>query len=105
MNERIKEIWQLAADASAAYPSGQNNSWETQVNFMEKFAELIVRECIEVASKARSLEASAMITMHFGIGRQGWVCPTCGVDRTKDICPKGHSAVLFGACPMIGEAQ
>lgn len=47
MNERIKEIWQQAADASAAYPSGQNNSWETQVNFMEKFAELIVKECID----------------------------------------------------------
>lgn len=46
MNERIKELWDKAAQAAAAYPSGQNNSWETQVNFMEKFAELIVRECI-----------------------------------------------------------
>ena len=47
MNERIKELWDKAATASAAYPSGQNNSWETQVNFMEKFAELIVRECLK----------------------------------------------------------
>ena len=47
MNERIKELWDKAAQAAAAYPSGQNNSWETQVNFMEKFAELIVKECIE----------------------------------------------------------
>jgi hypothetical protein len=46
MNERIRELWDKAATASAAYPSGQNNSWETQVNFMEKFAELIVGECI-----------------------------------------------------------
>ena len=46
MNERIKEIWEKAAESTAAYPSGQNNSWETQVNFMEKFAELIVRECV-----------------------------------------------------------
>ena len=46
MNERIRELWDKAAQAAAAYPSGQNNSWETQVNFMEKFAELIVRECI-----------------------------------------------------------
>lgn len=45
MNERIKELWDKAATASAAYPSGQNNSWETQVNFLEKFAEMIVREC------------------------------------------------------------
>ena len=48
MNERIRELWDKAATASAAFPSGQNNSWETQVNFMEKFAELIVRECAQV---------------------------------------------------------
>ena len=45
MNERIRELWNKAAESTAAYPSGQNNSWETQVNFMDKFAELIVREC------------------------------------------------------------
>jgi hypothetical protein len=49
MNERIKELWEKAASASGAYPSGQNNSWETQVNFLNKFAELIVRECIGIA--------------------------------------------------------
>jgi hypothetical protein len=46
MNERIRELWDKAAESTAAYPSGQNNSWETQVNFMDKFAELIVRESI-----------------------------------------------------------
>ena len=45
MSERIKQLWDKAATVSAAFPSGQNNSWETQVNFMEKFAELIVSEC------------------------------------------------------------
>ena len=49
MNERIRELWNKAAESTAAYPSGQNNSWETQVNFMDKFAELIVRECMDVA--------------------------------------------------------
>ena len=48
MNERIQELWNKAAESTAAFPSGQNNSWETQVNFMDKFAELIVRECMEV---------------------------------------------------------
>lgn len=47
MNERIRELWDEAAKSVAAYPSGQNNSWETQVNFMDKFAELIVRECVQ----------------------------------------------------------
>ena len=46
MNERIRELWDKAAQATAAYPSGQNTSWETQVNFMDKFAELIVKETI-----------------------------------------------------------
>ena len=51
MNERIKELWDRAAKSTAAFPSGQNNSWETQVNFMEKFAELIVRECVKEMSQ------------------------------------------------------
>ena len=49
MNERIKELWDKAAESTAAYPSGQNNSWETQVNFMDKFAELIIKETLQVA--------------------------------------------------------
>ena len=50
MNERIRELWDKAAESTAAYPSGQNNSWETQVNFMEKFAQLIVAECGNIIS-------------------------------------------------------
>jgi hypothetical protein len=45
MNERIEKLWDEAADSIAAIPNGRNNFWETQENFMEKFAELIVREC------------------------------------------------------------
>jgi len=55
MNERIRELWDKAATASAAFPSGQNNSWETQVNFLEKFAELIVKECLEACSRANEI--------------------------------------------------
>lgn len=47
MNERIRELWYKAAESTAAYPSGQNNSWKTQVNFMDEFAQLIVKECLE----------------------------------------------------------
>lgn len=47
MNQRIQELWNKAAESTAAYPSGQNNSWETQVNFIDKFAELIVRDCVD----------------------------------------------------------
>lgn len=37
--------------------------------------------------------------------RQGWVCSKCGVDRTLEVCPKGHTAAVTGECPMILEAQ
>lgn len=56
MNDRIRELWDKAAQSTAAYPSGQNNSWETQVNFMDKFAELIIEECINQALKEKVSE-------------------------------------------------
>lgn len=51
MNERIKELWEKAAESTAAYPSGQNNSWETQVNFLDNFAQLIIKECIGICNR------------------------------------------------------
>ena len=41
MNERIKLFWEKAAKTT------QGDSWEEQIKFMERFAELIVRECID----------------------------------------------------------
>ena len=46
MNEKITQLWNKAAVSTAYFPSGQNNSWETQVNFINQFAELIVRETL-----------------------------------------------------------
>jgi len=39
MNERIKELWDEAAKLEP------DPSWAGQTRFMEKFAELIVKEC------------------------------------------------------------
>ena len=61
MNERIKELWDKAATASAAYPSGQNSSWETHVNFMDKFAELIVKECADWIDGSPSTDAGQLV--------------------------------------------
>ena len=41
MNERIAELWDKAAEDT------MDHSWESQTKFMERFAELIVRECVE----------------------------------------------------------
>ena len=73
MNRQIEELWEKAAQSTAAYPSGRNNSWETQVNFMEKFAELIVRECMSLVSEPgpdmNDTERGilAQIKKHFGV--------------------------------------
>ncbi len=42
MNERIEELWDKAAEDTMDY------SWESQTKFMERFAELIVRECMTI---------------------------------------------------------
>lgn len=42
MNELIKELWDQAAKLEP------DPSWAGQTKFMEKFAELIVRECAKV---------------------------------------------------------
>lgn len=49
MNPRISELWDSAA-AKAAYSRSGETSWESQVNFIETFAELIVRECKQVVA-------------------------------------------------------
>jgi hypothetical protein len=40
MNERIGELWDKAAEGTMDY------SWESQTKFMERFAELIIQDCI-----------------------------------------------------------
>ena len=57
MNERIKELVE-----QATITRGRMRVVDT-----EKFAELIVRECIDTARNAKSLEAAVMIKQHFGV--------------------------------------
>ncbi len=45
MNEQIKQLWEEAAKTT------QSDSWEEQTKFMERFAELIVRECAGICHK------------------------------------------------------
>ena len=70
MNERIRELWDKAAIASAAFPSGQNNSWETQVEFLNKFAQLVALECAKIADSHLSGPGCVIrdnIKKHFGV--------------------------------------
>ena len=46
MNERIRELW---AQAGGHYDSGNQHTWpQYTIDNPEKFAELIVRECIGI---------------------------------------------------------
>jgi hypothetical protein len=38
MNLLVEKLWTQAAAITARLPSGRNNSWETEVNFMDTFA-------------------------------------------------------------------
>ena len=75
MNERIKTLWEEAAKTT------QGDSWEEQTKFIERFAELIVRECMRMCEVTEmsfvthncNVEASGAITVrqfiaeHFGV--------------------------------------
>jgi hypothetical protein len=41
MNERIRECWLKAAREDS------DDKWDTQEQFIERFAELIIQECVE----------------------------------------------------------
>ena len=65
MNERIQELADEAAKFSAimALPTGEPGD----KLFVEKFAELIVRECAEIAKTAEPYRSDDLILRHFGV--------------------------------------
>jgi len=102
MNQRIRELAEHCWEESQSQPA-----WFNQ----EKFALLIVRECAGVVGTAVDQREPAStyvgkIKQHFGVEEsKGWVCPKCGTDRTKAVCPQGPSATVDGRCPMVISAQ
>ena len=66
MNERIREVW-----IKAASEDSDPDNWDTQEQFMEKFAELSVRECANVANSGIDPAESHLIgndiLEHFGV--------------------------------------
>jgi hypothetical protein len=62
MNERIREVW-----IKAVREDSDPDNWDTQEQFIERFAELIVKECAEIADKAEPYKANDLIKKHFGV--------------------------------------
>jgi hypothetical protein len=67
MNERYKTLWFEAAELES------DPSWEGQTKFMAKFAELIVRECLQVINQPNGvgdddvIRISDDVKQHFGV--------------------------------------
>lgn len=59
MNERIREVW-----IRAAREDSDPDRWDTQEQFIERFAQLIVRECAEICLEANDHKN---ILRHFGL--------------------------------------
>lgn len=61
MNERFKTLWFEAAESTGG------DSWEEQTAFMERFAELIVKECALVIQKKVGPKSALDVLEHFGV--------------------------------------
>jgi hypothetical protein len=64
MNERIK---QLLNEATSGLEPDLSLQRTVTLNEMQKFAELIVRECANLADEAEPFLASDLIKQHFGV--------------------------------------
>lgn len=65
MNERIREVW-----IKAAREDSDPDNWDTQEQFIERFAQLIVFECCEVAHcnfHVDGLTLGGILKKHFGV--------------------------------------
>ena len=102
MNKRLRQF-EKESKLEIFGLGAKRHIWEAA---LEKYAELIVNECAEIADKAEPYKANDLIKQHFAVEEsKGWVCPKCGVDRTKNVCPQGFGATVDGRCPMTVEAQ
>jgi len=67
MNERIKTLW---SQAGGHYNSGNQHTWpEYTIDDPKKFAELIVRECADIASinQHQYNAVGEYVLKHFGV--------------------------------------
>ena len=60
MNKNVEQLWNKAA----AFPSGNSNSWQTQVQFINRLVQLTVLEVIAVAPHIEGIDH---IKQHFGV--------------------------------------
>lgn len=69
MNQLVERLWTEAAVITARLPSGRNNSWETEVKFIDTFAKLIATECAYISDACFHDGSTGYLAIkkHFGI--------------------------------------
>ena len=69
MNERIKQLWEDNDTIEVCYPE-QGSPVSVSATTLEKFAELIVRECMSVVRSRRQIcgaISANILKEHFGV--------------------------------------
>jgi hypothetical protein len=84
VNERIREL----AEQSGGFPCSEDE-WGFYNKDLEKFAELIVRECANIALR-EDHDPYECILKHFGVEKMSGYCEDCG--NTICICDEIQSA-------------
>lgn len=108
VDTNLQELWRASVLENTTTPM----NWQ---KVADHFAHLVVENCIKtiqlgIARDGNNTEKYHQSLKHikdiqeaFGIKEtKGWVCPKCGTDRTKDVCPNGYTSVK---CPMIVASQ
>ena len=67
MNDRFKEL----AEQARKKPMGDSWCYTSPKEFEQKFAELVVRECADIATmnQYQSFTAGSYVLKHFGVGQ------------------------------------
>ena len=71
MNERIQELAEQAREKKFDYRAREGESHYIYVLNEEKFAELIVKECIEYCGENLSKTVGGALKIHFGVEESG----------------------------------
>lgn len=63
MNDELRHIYN---QASSSFVTG-STSYETKTNFLNRFAELIIRRCAQISESAEPYQSHDLILQRFGL--------------------------------------
>lgn len=79
MNERIKDAWEKAAQPHSG------DSWADQTAFLEKFAELIVQECMDCSTWVGKVNKNVVEPMHTAQAINQRIRKHFGIEKEEEL--------------------